>query len=144
MLDVIGNVIERILTVGGIAGVIALAITVTICARYLQHGPEDIPQILTYSLTTIIGFYFGTGVSKPKIKLGHYRRPKLLGSGLSTPGLFHTRCEGGRCSVACIRLSGPRSWACSMARSIASWARARLTRLLTVPTRTPKMAEASS
>jgi hypothetical protein len=59
------ELIAKILTVGGIAGVIAIAITVTICARYFQHGPEEIPQILTYSLTTIIGFYFGTGVAKP-------------------------------------------------------------------------------
>jgi hypothetical protein len=59
------ELLTKILTVGGIAGVIALAITVTICYRYAMHGPEEIPQILTYSLTTIIGFYFGTGVAKP-------------------------------------------------------------------------------
>jgi hypothetical protein len=59
------ELLTRILTVGGIAGVIALAITITICYRYAMHGPEEIPQILTYSLTTIIGFYFGTGVAKP-------------------------------------------------------------------------------
>jgi hypothetical protein len=59
------RLLMKILTVGGIAGVIALAITVTICYRYAMHGPEEIPQILSYSLTTIIGFYFGTGVAKP-------------------------------------------------------------------------------
>jgi uncharacterized membrane protein YfcA len=53
----------RVLSVGGIAGAIALLITLTICARYVTHGPEDIPQILTYSLSTIIGFYFGAGVT---------------------------------------------------------------------------------
>jgi uncharacterized membrane protein YfcA len=60
------KLVLKILTVGGIARVIAIAITITICARYFTHGPEEIPQILTYSLTTIIGFYFGTGVAKPK------------------------------------------------------------------------------
>jgi uncharacterized membrane protein YfcA len=63
MLNV-GKLAEKILTVGGIAGVIALVITITICARYYSHGPEEIPQILTYALTTIIGFYFGTAVTK--------------------------------------------------------------------------------
>lgn len=58
------KMLESILSVGGIAGVIAIIIAVTICARYFMHGPEEIPQILTYSLTTIIGFYFGTGVSR--------------------------------------------------------------------------------
>jgi hypothetical protein len=52
----------RILSVGGIAGVIAFLITITICIRYISVGPEEIPQILTYSLSTIIGFYFGAGV----------------------------------------------------------------------------------
>ena len=52
---------RSVLSVGGIAGVIALIITVTICGRYFSRGPEEIPQILTYSLSTIIGFYFGAG-----------------------------------------------------------------------------------
>jgi len=55
---------ERLLSVGGIAGLIALGIAAAICIRYVQHGPEEIPQVLTYSLTTIIGFYFGTSVPK--------------------------------------------------------------------------------
>jgi hypothetical protein len=57
---------DNILSVGGIAGLIALGIAGTICVRYAQYGSEDIPQVLTYSLTTIIGFYFGTGVSKAR------------------------------------------------------------------------------
>lgn len=64
------NLLTKILTVGGIAGVIGLAITVTICYRYAMHGPEEIPQVLTYSLTTIIGFYFVTGVAKPSTSPG--------------------------------------------------------------------------
>lgn len=54
----------KLLSVGGVAGVIALTITVSICIRYVEHGSEEIPQILTYSLSTIVGFYFGAGISK--------------------------------------------------------------------------------
>jgi hypothetical protein len=57
--------LERLLSVGGIAGLIALAITISICARYIQYGSEEIPQVLTYALTTILGFYFGTGIARP-------------------------------------------------------------------------------
>jgi uncharacterized membrane protein YfcA len=60
------KVVLRILSVGGIAGVIGIIISGTICARYFIHGPEDIPQILTYSLTTIIGFYFGAKAERLK------------------------------------------------------------------------------
>ena len=56
---------ERLLSVGGIAGLIALGITLSICVRYVQNGAEEIPQVLTYALTTILGFYFGTGVARP-------------------------------------------------------------------------------
>jgi uncharacterized membrane protein YfcA len=56
--------LARLLSVGGVAGVIALTITVSICIRYVEHGSEEIPQILTYSLSTIVGFYFGAGISK--------------------------------------------------------------------------------
>lgn len=56
---------DRLLSVGGIAGLIALGIAASICFRYVQHGAEEVPQVLTYSLTTIIGFYFGIGVPNP-------------------------------------------------------------------------------
>jgi hypothetical protein len=56
--------LDRLLSVGGIAGLIALGIAATICLRYFSNGPEEIPEVLTYSLTTIIGFYFGTGVAR--------------------------------------------------------------------------------
>jgi hypothetical protein len=65
-MQILLRAFERLLSVGGIAGLIALGIAATICLRYLQRGPEEIPQILTYSLTTIIGFYFGTGISRPQ------------------------------------------------------------------------------
>jgi hypothetical protein len=59
---------RKILTVGGMAGAIAIIITVAICGRYLAHGPEEVPQILSNALTTIIGFYFGTSVSAAATK----------------------------------------------------------------------------
>jgi len=34
------------------------------CARYFSHGSEPIPDVLTHSLTTTIGFYFGSHVTK--------------------------------------------------------------------------------
>lgn len=55
--------LEKLLTVGGIAGLIALMIAGAIAGRYFAHGPEAVPDVLTYSLTTIIGFYFGATVS---------------------------------------------------------------------------------
>lgn len=64
IFDHIFRFLERLLSIGGIAGLIALGITAAICFRYVEHGPEEIPQILTYSLSTIIGFYFGTGVAR--------------------------------------------------------------------------------
>jgi uncharacterized membrane protein YfcA len=64
LIQAIVRVIEGLLSVGGIAGLIGLVITVTICVRYAETGSTDIPQILTYSLSTIIGFYFGAGVSR--------------------------------------------------------------------------------
>lgn len=64
------KIVAQILSVGGIAGVIGIIITGTICARYFMHGPEEVPQILTYSLTTIIGFYFGSKVDNKPIAVG--------------------------------------------------------------------------
>jgi len=56
------SIIRHMLSVGGIAGLIGVIITGTICARYFQNGAEPIPEVLAYALSTIIGFYFGTGV----------------------------------------------------------------------------------
>jgi uncharacterized membrane protein YfcA len=60
----LNKVMGDILSVGGIAGLVAIIITLSICARYVQNGPEPIPEVLTYALTTIIGFYFGVGIAK--------------------------------------------------------------------------------
>jgi hypothetical protein len=62
------NFLTRLLSVGGISGLLALILVGTLCARYFQHGPEEIPQILTYALSTIIGFYFGAGVKRATTK----------------------------------------------------------------------------
>ena len=56
--------IERIISVGGISGLIAIIIAAGISGRYFFHGPEDVPPILGYALSTIIGFYFGSGVTR--------------------------------------------------------------------------------
>ena len=51
---------EKILSVGGIAGVIAIMIAGAVAGRYFMHGPENVPDVLSHSLTLILGFYFGT------------------------------------------------------------------------------------
>ena len=47
----------------GVPGILALVIVGSICVRYVIYGPEEIPQLLAYALTSIIGFYFGAGLS---------------------------------------------------------------------------------
>jgi uncharacterized membrane protein YfcA len=47
----------------GVPGILALVITGSICWRYVTNGAEEIPQLLAYALSSIIGFYFGAGVS---------------------------------------------------------------------------------
>jgi hypothetical protein len=54
--------LRQLLGIGGVAGLIALGIAAAICVRYVQYGNEQIPQVLSYALTTIIGFYFGASV----------------------------------------------------------------------------------
>jgi uncharacterized membrane protein YfcA len=57
------NPLERIISTGGISGTIAIIIVAAIGGRYFLYGPEEVPQILGYALSTILGFYFGSGVS---------------------------------------------------------------------------------
>jgi hypothetical protein len=61
------DVLSTVLTVGGVAGIIAVIITMAICGRYLKKGPEPIPEVLAAALTTIIGFYFGTTVASKQL-----------------------------------------------------------------------------
>ncbi len=56
--------IERIISAGGISGLIAIIIAAGISGRYFFHGPEEVPSILGYALSTIIGFYFGSGITR--------------------------------------------------------------------------------
>jgi hypothetical protein len=58
------NPINSILSVGGISGFLAVLIVLAIGGRYFIHGPEEVPSILAYALSTIIGFYFGAGISR--------------------------------------------------------------------------------
>ncbi|MBS0355734.1 MAG: hypothetical protein JSR83_17755 [Proteobacteria bacterium] len=44
----------------GIAGVIAIIITLTICYMFAFLRVTDVPAVLSTSLATILGFYFGT------------------------------------------------------------------------------------
>lgn len=51
-------------SVGGIAGIIGLIITLTIVGLLIKDPRMEIPQILSTALTTILGFYFGTKSGK--------------------------------------------------------------------------------
>jgi hypothetical protein len=64
MIQAIVRVLEGLLSVGGIAGVIAIIITIAMCKRYTVDGDQQFPEIMKYALATILGFYFGTGVSR--------------------------------------------------------------------------------
>ncbi len=56
------TLLERILASVGVPGFLAVFITLTII--YLTIMNRDIPEALTHSLATILGFYFGTKVAK--------------------------------------------------------------------------------
>ena len=51
-------------SIGGIAGIIGLIITLTIVYLVVSKPDTDIPQILSTGLTAILGFYFGSKTSK--------------------------------------------------------------------------------
>jgi hypothetical protein len=65
VIDIMTHVFDRLISSGGIAGLIAMVISVSICARYVKSGPEPVPPVLTHALSTILGFYFGTGLPHP-------------------------------------------------------------------------------
>jgi hypothetical protein len=58
------RILEGLLSVGGIAGLIAIIITIAMCKRYMIDGDQQFPEIMKYALTTILGFYFGAGISR--------------------------------------------------------------------------------
>jgi hypothetical protein len=69
-MDTIARLWENAQNINGIAGTIAIFITVTVCLIGLvqcrmQKDQREIPDILKVTLAAIIGFYFGISV-KPK------------------------------------------------------------------------------
>jgi hypothetical protein len=61
----IWRVIDRLQTVGGVAALMAIGISGTVCVRYLIHGGvEDVPPVLSHAFSTILGFYFGSKVAR--------------------------------------------------------------------------------
>jgi hypothetical protein len=51
-------------SIGGIAGIIGLIITLTIVWLLIKDPKAEVPQLLSAALTTILGFYFGTKTNK--------------------------------------------------------------------------------
>jgi hypothetical protein len=66
IIQAIVRVLEGLLSVGGIAGIIAIIITIAMCKRYMVDGDQQFPEIMKYALATILGFYFGTGISRER------------------------------------------------------------------------------
>ena len=56
--------LRNILEEGGIAGAIAVGLTVTVCVLAVRQAP--IPDLLSNALTTILGFYFGSAVTRER------------------------------------------------------------------------------
>jgi hypothetical protein len=56
---------SRIISLGGISGIIALIIVVAMCNRYMA-GEKEFPEIMKNALTTILGLYFGAAVAQAK------------------------------------------------------------------------------
>jgi hypothetical protein len=67
MFPEIFQYLNNLQTVGGVAGTIAILITVTLCAGFIRNQtaqPGEVGRALIYALTTIIGFYFGTAAGQ--------------------------------------------------------------------------------
>jgi hypothetical protein len=58
------DIAKDLVQLGGIAGTIAILITIAICYISAFKESSQIPSVMTYALTTILGFYFGAGVEK--------------------------------------------------------------------------------
>jgi hypothetical protein len=61
----IESIVRHVLGLSGVAAIIALLITLTICYLLLS-GQKDVPGILANALTTILGFFFGSKVADRK------------------------------------------------------------------------------
>jgi hypothetical protein len=53
-------IVSRVLQIVGISGLIAVLITITICWLILRQ--QQVPEILSHALTTVLGFYFAASV----------------------------------------------------------------------------------
>jgi hypothetical protein len=61
----IWRIIDKLQSGGGVAAVLAVGITGTICLRYLFfQDAADLPPVLEHSLSVILGFYFGSKVTR--------------------------------------------------------------------------------
>jgi hypothetical protein len=58
------SLMEKVLTFGGMPGAIALIITATICYLTMFRADVKIPDVLSNALTMVLGFYFGSKVTK--------------------------------------------------------------------------------
>jgi hypothetical protein len=58
--------IESLLDVGGIAGVIAVIMVLTVCALSMINRTLVLPELWQPAILTIIGFYFGTKTSQSR------------------------------------------------------------------------------
>ena len=58
------SLLRELFTVGGAPAIIAIVITATICWLAVYPTKEGVPEILGHALTTILGFYFGSKISK--------------------------------------------------------------------------------
>jgi len=74
LIRAIENLTREVLSVGGMAGAIALLIAGAISIRYLEYGNQPIPETLLHALTTIPGFYLWTAVKGHGIHDQHDER----------------------------------------------------------------------
>jgi len=58
------SLVEKMIDSDGIAGIIALALTITICAISYRMPEATIPDILKSALSAILGFYFARATAK--------------------------------------------------------------------------------
>ncbi|WP_128915968.1 hypothetical protein [Bradyrhizobium nanningense] len=56
----VAAVIANLLDVGGIAGLVAITMVITVCALSIINRSLVLPELWQPAILTIIGFYFGT------------------------------------------------------------------------------------
>jgi apolipoprotein N-acyltransferase len=58
--------VENVLDVGGIAGVVAIVMVLTVCALSIVKQNLVLPELWQPAILAIIGFYFGTKTSQTR------------------------------------------------------------------------------